>query len=521
MAGTRPYGLALGDLNGDGLLDIVAGDNANQHLTSVLLGQPGGLFGPVTAYPSAAGSFDLALRDVNGDGRLDLITGGNGPISVGVQLGQASGFGSMSTYQTGGGIIQKIALGDLNGDGLPDIVLANLGTNHVDVLMGQAGGFAPVIRYSTGVESSPFAVALGDLNGDGRLDIVTGNTKSATIGVLLGQPGGGFAPVVTYPAFRSRVNTSTLYLMGVALADVDGDGRLDVVTSSDDAPTGPTLGVLLGKPNGLAPISYFPTAGLSAHGLAVGDVNGDSWPDIVLASPGANAVGVLLGYPGGFSTPFSYSTGANRVPWEVALGDVNSDGRLDIVTTNSAASSVGVLLNSAPLTLTATGTTPGSGPAGSTITLTGSNLQESVAVVFEGTGNHTVSSGFAVDPAGTQITGIVVPSGATSGQLRVVTPSGTVTSSTSFAVQTPTSVFARNPGNTMALYPSPARNSATVSLPAASTARSVLLHDALGRLVRQHMLPAQASTTALDLVGMRPGVYSVHCGPFTSKLVVE
>jgi hypothetical protein len=520
IVGTRPTGLALGDINGDGLLDIVAGDRNATNTTSVFEGQPGGLFGAPIAYPSVGGSWSLALGDVNVDGRLDLVTSANGPIAVAVQLGQPTGFGAMTTYQANPGIIQDVALGDINGDGLPDIVLANLSGNCVHVLLGLAsGGFARA-TYSTGVNSEPLMVKLGDLNGDGRLDIVTANIRSTTIGVLLGQAG-GFAPVVTYFAFPSNLYRTTLYFVGVALADVDGDNRLDVVATASDSLSIPTVGVLYGQANGLSPITYYDWNGGRTHSVAVGDVNNDGWPDMVLANHTAHAVSVLLGYPGGFSSPFSYSTGPNSSPYTVALGDTNNDGRLDIVTTNAATSSVGVLLNSAPATRTVTSTSPSSGAAGNTIALSGTNLQGAVAVVFAGSGNRSVSSGFTVNAAGTQITGIVVPSGAASGPVRVVTPGGTVTSNSVFTVLTPTAMYPAHTTNSLTIYPNPARASTMLALPAGAAARPVVLVDALGQVVRQQLIPAQADNVTLDLTNLPAGLYAVRCGNVSRRLAIE
>ncbi|MDO7852720.1 FG-GAP-like repeat-containing protein [Hymenobacter convexus] len=524
VAGTRPYGLALSDINGDGRLDIVAGDNnANIHTTSILLGQPGGSFGTATAYPSVPGSWDLAVTDVNLDGRPDLVTGCNGVAQAALQLGQpGGGFGALTTYQTGGGIVQGIAVGDVTGDGLPDLVVADMGNSTVNLLRGQAGGFAPtpITRYSMGPNSSPFAVALGDLNGDGRLDIVVGNAKSSTIGVLQGQAG-GFAPLVTYSAFRNGSSGNFIPFLGMALADVNADSRLDVVVTTQDTLSSATLGVLLGQPGGLGPITYYPAGGLLSNSVAVGDVNADTWPDLVLASPRANSVGVFLGYPGGFSAPFLYFTGTGTVPYAVKLGDVNNDGRPDIVTTNSATSSVGVLLNATPAPLTLTSPSPSSGALGSTISLAGSNLQGAVAVVFEGAGTRSVSSGFAVNAAGTQITGVVVPSGAASGRVRVVTPNGTVTSTTDFSVLTPTAAQSATPASGLALHPSPAQTSATLTLAAGPSARAVVVVDALGRVVRQQTLPAQSGTLVLDLARLQPGLYTVRCGAATARLVID
>ncbi|MDQ2770832.1 MAG: T9SS type A sorting domain-containing protein [Bacteroidota bacterium] len=521
VPGTRPYGLGLADINGDGLLDIVAGDNnATTRTTSVLVGQPGGTFGAVTAYPSVPGSWDLTVADVNQDGRPDLVTGCNGPAQAAVQLGQPGGFGALTSYQTGGGIIQNVAVGDMNSDGLPDIVLADLGNNSINVLEGQAGGFARSVRYYVGPNNDPFAVALGDLNGDGRLDIVIGNSKSGTIGVLLGQAG-GFAPLVTYAAFRNGAAGINFYFIGVALADMDGDGWLDVVTTTEDALSGQTVGVLLGRPGGLGPITYYASAGLLSHSVAVGDVNGDGWPDIVLASSRANAVGLLLGYPGGFSTPFQYSTGANSAPYAVKLGDLNNDGRLDMVTTNSASSSVGVLLNSAPQPLAVSGAQPASAATGSTIALSGQHLQGAVAVVFSGTTNRTASSGFTVNAAGTQITGVVVPAGATSGPIQVVTPGSTVVSTTAFVVLSPTATAPAQPRPILVLYPNPARYNATLAVAPTASARAVALVDAQGRTVRQLQLPAQATTLPLQLEQLPAGLYLVRCSTAATRLMVE
>lgn len=521
VAGSRPYGLALGDINGDGMLDIVAGDNhSNLHTASVLLGQAGGLFGPTTASPAASGSFGLALGDMNQDGRPDLVTSYAGPFAVGVQLGQPGGFGSTTSYPTLGGITQQLALGDVNGDGRPDVVAVNLGSNTVSVLLGQASGFARAALYSTGASSQPYSVALGDMNGDGRLDIITGNCESASIGVLLGQAT-GFAPVVNYSAFLSRIASTTIYLVGIALADVNSDGQLDVITTTSDTTNTATLGVLLGQAGTLRPVTHYASPRFETFGVTAGDVNGDGWTDIVLAGGKVSAAGVLLGYPGGFSAPLAYPTGANSMPWAVALGDVNNDGRLDIVTANTSSSSVGVLLNSTTFALTATTTTPGNGAIGSTIALNGTNLQGAVAVVFDGTGSRSVSSGFAVNAAGTQITGIVVPSGATSGRLRVVTAGGTAISSAAFTVLGPTATRTGNAANALAIYPNPAQASAILSLAAASSAQPVLLLDALGRVQRQQLLPANTSTLALDLANLPTGMYAVRCGAATARLVVE
>ena len=126
---------------------------------------------------------------------LALLTVSARPV-----LAQTPTFAPVTTYSTGANNYPySVALGDVNGDGRPDIVSANGSSSTAGVFLGQAnGGFASMTAYSTGAFSYPRSVALGDVNGDGRLDIVTANSSRSEVGVLLGQISGGFAPVTAY-----------------------------------------------------------------------------------------------------------------------------------------------------------------------------------------------------------------------------------------------------------------------------------------------------------------------------------
>ena len=201
--------------------------------------------------------------------------------------------------------------------------------------------FAPVSTYATGAGSTPYGVTLADLNRDGRLDIVTANQGSSTAGVLLGQAGGGFSAVSTYSAGAGSRP------VGVALADVSGDGWPDIITANNGSST---AGVLLGQAGGsfVPVITYSVGFASSAYSVAVADVNGDGRRDIVTANIGSNTAGVLLGQAGGGFTPAStYPTGANSFPNGLAVADVSGDGRPDLVTANYSSSTVGVLLGQA------------------------------------------------------------------------------------------------------------------------------------------------------------------------------
>lgn len=141
-----------------------------------------------------------------------------------VRAGQAQ-FAPVSTYPIGNGTLPcSVALGDVNSDGRLDIVTANQGTNTIGLLLGQnGGGIAPVVSYTTGPISNPLAVAFGDSNGDGRLNLITANAANGTAGILLDQAGGGFAGPTTYATGTGSEP------FGVAVGDVNGDSRLDIV----------------------------------------------------------------------------------------------------------------------------------------------------------------------------------------------------------------------------------------------------------------------------------------------------
>jgi hypothetical protein len=355
-ASSRPFGVALGDVNGDGRPDIVSAIFFSA-TAGVLLGQAGG-FLPVTTYPVNAGNaYAVAVSDLNGDNRLDIVTANYGGDNVSVLSGQTGGFAPFTMYSTGAGSLPvSVALGDVNGDGRVDIVTANNNTDPsnnttstVGVILGlAAGGFAPSSNYFTGTSSRPQGVALGDVNRDGRLDIITANLSTSNVGVLLGVAG-GFAPVSNY---FIGTNTSPV---SVALGDLNNDGRLDIVTANG---SGDNVGVLLGSNGGgFATASVYPSGtGSRPYGIALGDVNGDGRLDIVTGNAGTNTVGVLLGVAGGgFATASTaYSVGAGSTPQGVALGDVNSDGRLDIVSANYGSSTIGVFLNTGTYTPLAT-----------------------------------------------------------------------------------------------------------------------------------------------------------------------
>ncbi|WP_341882119.1 FG-GAP-like repeat-containing protein [Synechococcus sp. UW140] len=337
---TGPFSVALGDVNGDGELDIITA-NFGSNSTSVLLGNGNGTFQTQATFATGRSPRSVTLGDVNGDGTLDIVTANSNFISpnASVLLGNGNGtFQTQATFSTGLGP-NSVALGDINGDGRLDIITANRDSNTASVLLGNGNGtFQTQATFSTGL--GPNSVALGDVNGDGTLDIITANLGSTTVSVLLGNGNGTFQGQQT---FATGANP-----FSVSMGDVNGDGRLDIITANNNDNN---ASVLLGNGNGtFGPKTDISTGtGSNPASVTLGDVNGDGRLDIITANAYSANVSVLLGNGNGsFQEKQTLTTDAK--PVSVALGDMNGDGRLDIITANLYSANVSVLLDSLAFT---------------------------------------------------------------------------------------------------------------------------------------------------------------------------
>jgi hypothetical protein len=355
-AGSKPSSVAVADVNNDGKLDVVTANSGTSN-AGVLLGNGDGTFQPVSTYPTVAKSYPKAVTvaDVSGDGKPDLIvasevasaSGSTGAVDV--LLGNGNGtFQPLITHAIDGPA-SAVVIADVNTDGKPDILTTAISINMAIVLLGSGNGtFKAPVDYSTGLASSPMGLAVVDLNSDGQLDLLAGNTGNTTVSYLLGNGDGTFQGLRTYSLGNGNVAS------GVAVGDVNNDSRPDIFTANYFSSS---VGVLLSQgASTFQPNVSYPLGRMSVlpNSVAVADLTGDGKLDLLTANSGSTTISVLPGNGNGTFLPaLTYSAGAGSTPYSAVVADVNKDGKPDVLTANYGSNTLGVLLNATTLSMTA------------------------------------------------------------------------------------------------------------------------------------------------------------------------
>jgi len=362
--GSEPQSIAVGDVNGDRKSDLVvaifcpSSSNPCQDpaTVGVMLGNGDGTFQPAVRYGAGTqGAVSVVIADVNGDHKPDLIVADCGMVittcvpivnsTVAILLGNGDGtFQPATTYDSGSVDATSLAVADLNGDGNPDVVVAQICDNCmesvVSVLLGNGDGtLRPAVTYSSGGIVA-LSVAIRDVNGDGKPDLLVANGCSdpgcmtGVVAVLLGNGNGTFQSAVSYSSGgRSPVS--------VAAVDVNSDGKQDLLIAGD-LECNPTcssgIGVLLGNGDGtFQAATNYPTGGCCAFSMVVADLNGDGKPDVAVVHLQNANVAILLGNGDGMlqqSMLLSVGNGVEN-PGPLAVGDVDGNTMPDLVIAGS------------------------------------------------------------------------------------------------------------------------------------------------------------------------------------------
>ena len=433
--GATPYGVSLGDIDGDGDLDALAA-NALASNVSVLLNNGSGAYTAGTAIGVGLGPYSVTLGDVDGDGDLDVLTPNYSENTVSVRLNNGTGTFTAGQTIAIGNAPTQVVLGDVDGDGDLDMAVANsLGTTTNIVLNGgdatgsNTGVFANGSSVTVSTESG--SIALADVDGDGDEDLLA---LSISVGVVMVKLNGGNATGSNTGTFSGSgfVTVGSNSPVSLVLGDVDGDNDLDLLAANY---SGSTVNVRLNNGTGSFSGSQSVSVGASPHEVVLGDVDADGDLDLLTASAdfgsagttvsvrlnGGDATGSNTGVFGGGST-----VAVGNYPRHLVLGDIDADGDLDLLASNANDNTVSVRLNGGTGPLAARSAAPATAlavypnPTAQASTLSGAAPGAAVQVV-DAVGRRVAT--VAADAAGTAQLPATLAPGAylvqTAGQLPV------------------------------------------------------------------------------------------------------
>ncbi len=388
VAALDPGRVTAGDIDGDGKNDLIVASSASTTI-SILRNQSkiGSLdFAPhVDILTSSSLNYGVCIGDLDGDGKLDMI-------SVGTLGNTLSLFKNTSTPGvisfaaridiTTGASPFDVAIRDIDKDGRPDIIVANNGANSISVFrnIGNAGNFsfANKVDFASGAE--PVSIAFGDIDSDGSEDIAVANPRSRTISVFRNTSTPGIIALAAKVDFAPGRNP---YMVVVGDLDMDGKPDMASVNLFDH-----TVSVFLNTSTGNN-ISFSGKTDFSApsspQSLAIGDMDGDGKPDIAVAKySGNNSILRNKSTVGAIAFDAQVEYGSPAYTDGIVLADFDGDGKADMAVGNDYGTNLVAVLRNKINEPDILAISPVSAGAGTMITIKGTNFSGTTSVNIGG-----------------------------------------------------------------------------------------------------------------------------------------
>lgn len=289
--GSEPKAVMAGQLNPGGVLDLVTA-NQGSGTVSVLLGNGSGGFAAAVSYTACTGAHEPTLADLDGDSDVDIAVACWGSSNIRVLTNNGSGVFSSAGTPLAGSAPHSVVSLDADGDSDLDLAIANHGSNNVTIMRNNGGmSFTPQATIAVG--DSPHSIRAADVDDDGDTDLVTANDGSDDVTVLLRNP-------TAFSFARQDVGTGPTP-KSVAIADLDGDGNLDVMTANINGnypsvvnPDGNAVSILLGNGDGTFRSPTHLADPGTPFAVIAADVNADGRLDLVTANWHSGRAVVIL-----------------------------------------------------------------------------------------------------------------------------------------------------------------------------------------------------------------------------------